>query len=247
MPSATKKSKAAAPERRRYSRQKRRELIIDGAVQLFSERGFDASTHQLAEQLGVTQPLIYSYFPSKDDLLEAVYERVFLGRYKDAWDEELTDRAIPLPERLKAFYRCYGEVIQSDEWMRIYLYSGLQPLEMNKRYIAIVEKRIIERIAIEVRAAFDLPGPDTLPITPAEMETIWTFHGGIFYYGIRRYVYNVPVWAEFDEVVARSVDAFLHGMPMMIAKLSLSGGMRKRRRKASAPAAKAQPRQSAES
>lgn len=194
-------------------------MIVDGAVKLFSESGFDASTHQLADFLGITQPLIYSYFPSKEDLFEAVYERVFAGQWKDHWDQILEDRSVPLKTRLERFYHHYGEVIQSTEWMRIYLYSGLKALDMNRWYISLVEERIIKRICREVRLEYGLPSEDEVPITPAEIEAVWTLHGGVFYYGVRRYVYEVPVASDFAEVAARATDTFLRGMPAMVEAL----------------------------
>jgi hypothetical protein len=35
-------------------------------------------TRDLARRLGVTQPLLYRYFPSKDDLIKEVYRTVYL-------------------------------------------------------------------------------------------------------------------------------------------------------------------------
>ncbi len=221
MAKATKKQTSTVTDnsRQRYSRSERREMILEGAVNFFSERGFDASTHQLAEVLGVTQPLIYSYFPSKEDLFEAVYKRVFIGRYRDEWDVILKDRTQPLNERLVDFYGHYGEVIQSTEWMRIYLYSGLKSLDLNRWYIELVEDRIIRRICLEVRVAYGLPDAEEIPISPEEMEAVWTLHGGIFYYGVRRYVYDVPVGADFADVAGRAIETFLNGFPMMAKKL----------------------------
>ena len=207
------------PGRRRFTRAERREMIIDGAVNFFSEHGFGASTHQLAESLGITQPLIYSYFPSKEDLFEAVYERVFTGRWKEEWDTILEDRSVPLRTRLERFYVRYGDVIQSTEWMRIYLYSGLKSLDMNRRYIAIVDERIIKRICREVRHEFGLPSEQDAPITAREIEAVWTLHGGIFYYGLRRHVYEVPVADSFENAAIGAIDTFLRGMPAMVTTL----------------------------
>ena len=67
------------PSRRRMSAADRKEQIVTAAIRLFSEHGFESSTHDLAQSLGVTQPAIYKHFPTKDDLINAVYERVFLS------------------------------------------------------------------------------------------------------------------------------------------------------------------------
>ncbi|MCR5857511.1 TetR/AcrR family transcriptional regulator [Mesorhizobium sp. J428] len=93
-----------APARKRYAPSERRRMILDGAISFFAEYGLDGSTHLLAKHLGVTQPLIYQYFPSKEDLIDAVYEEVFRGRWSSRWDTLLADRARPLEERLNAFF-----------------------------------------------------------------------------------------------------------------------------------------------
>jgi len=51
--------------------QRKRQQIIDGALAVFSEKGFDKATNQdIAEAAGIASPgLIYHYFESKADLL----------------------------------------------------------------------------------------------------------------------------------------------------------------------------------
>jgi AcrR family transcriptional regulator len=51
----------------------RRERILQEAVALFYEHGFTGATlDDVAARLGVTKPVIYSYFGSKMELLEAI-------------------------------------------------------------------------------------------------------------------------------------------------------------------------------
>jgi len=60
----------------------RREQIVEVAVHLFAHAGFDGtSTRQIAQEVGVTEGLIFHYFPTKADLLMAVLEtrHSFLG------------------------------------------------------------------------------------------------------------------------------------------------------------------------
>lgn len=53
----------------------RRRQIIDVAVQLFGQQGFDGTTtRQIAEAAGITEGLVFHYFPTKADLLTAVLE-----------------------------------------------------------------------------------------------------------------------------------------------------------------------------
>lgn len=53
----------------------RREHILETALKLFARHGFDGtSTKQIAQAAGVAEGLIFHYFPTKDDLLNAVFE-----------------------------------------------------------------------------------------------------------------------------------------------------------------------------
>jgi AcrR family transcriptional regulator len=54
-----------------------RQRILDVALDLFIEQGFDGtSLRQIAERLGVTKAALYYYFESKDDILLALHMRI---------------------------------------------------------------------------------------------------------------------------------------------------------------------------
>ena len=56
--------------------EQRRNQLIDTALDLFSERGVEATrVSDIAQAAGVAQGLLYHYFPSKDALLAAIIER----------------------------------------------------------------------------------------------------------------------------------------------------------------------------
>ena len=63
----------------------RERLIVNEAIRFFAEAGFAGQTRELSRRLGITQPLLYRYFPSKRALLERVYQEVFLGRWDPTW------------------------------------------------------------------------------------------------------------------------------------------------------------------
>jgi AcrR family transcriptional regulator len=61
-----------------------RERILEAALDLFSERSFkDATTREIAQRAGVTQPLLNYHFRSKDELWQAAIDGLF-GRLRDA-------------------------------------------------------------------------------------------------------------------------------------------------------------------
>ena len=54
-----------------------RERILDAALDLFIEQGFDGtSLRQIAEKLGVTKAALYYHFESKEDILLALHMRL---------------------------------------------------------------------------------------------------------------------------------------------------------------------------
>jgi AcrR family transcriptional regulator len=54
-----------------------RERILDAALDLFIEKGFDkTSLREIAEQLGVTKAALYYHFASKEDILMALHLRL---------------------------------------------------------------------------------------------------------------------------------------------------------------------------
>lgn len=64
------------PARRRMSRAERERQVLDVALAVFSERGFrEASMDAVAERAGITKPVLYTHFGSKDGLLLACIAR----------------------------------------------------------------------------------------------------------------------------------------------------------------------------
>src|SRR5215472_10612237 len=106
------------PKQKRLSPDDRRKEFVAKATEFFAEHGFGGGTRDLARRLGVTQPLLYRYFPSKDDLIKEVYRTVYLEPLETGWDKLLTDRSRPLRDRLIEFYRGYTNVLFSRKWIR---------------------------------------------------------------------------------------------------------------------------------
>ncbi|WP_169124562.1 TetR/AcrR family transcriptional regulator [Xanthobacter sp. SG618] len=210
-------SKAPSPQRRRLSPADRERDIVAGAVAFFAEFGFDGATRDLAQRLGITQPLLYRYFPGKDALLDRVYQEVYQSRWQSEWETAIADRSIPIEERLKRFYRAYAAVIQTYEWVRLFMFAGLKGLDFNSRYLAFLRARLFERMVIEIRAANGLD--EAAPVSEEEIELIWSLHAGIFYIGVRKFIYGMPIPADPEADIDVKVNAFLNGAPAAFASV----------------------------
>jgi AcrR family transcriptional regulator len=194
--------------RTRLTPMQRSDQILRGAIHFFAERGFSGQTRELAQQLGISQGLLYRYFPTKEMLIERIYEELFVSRMKPEWDVGLSDRATPLLSRLTRFYLDYATMLHDDEWGRIYLYSGLGGSTIAQRFAGHVTQNIFTRIIEELRREFRLPGLMVKPMTEPESELMWSLHGSIFYIGIRKWVYRVEPPADVQGTVRRMVAQF---------------------------------------
>lgn len=61
-----------SPTALRADAARNRERIIDAAIELFGERGYEASTAEIAARAGVGEATLFRRFPTKEDLITAI-------------------------------------------------------------------------------------------------------------------------------------------------------------------------------
>lgn len=200
-----------APRRRRMTRAQRERMIVDEAVKFFADYGFEGQTRELARRLGVTQPLLFRYFKNKDELIERVYQEVYLSRWNQDWESLITDRSRPIRDRMIGFYLAYWSTVSQYEWVRLFVYSGLKGASLHRRYLQMVRERIFVPLCVEIRAHFGLPDQKPAAISEPEIEMVWGIHASIFYLGVRKQIYSLPVPEDVTLQVTDIVDSFLGG------------------------------------
>lgn len=193
--------------RRRMQPNERREQILNEAIALFTEHGFEGTTRQLSDRIGVTQPLLYKYFPAKRDLVEAVYDRVYIGRLKPHWARLILDRKVPILERTTRFYLEYAEAILTREWVRLFVFAGLQGEDLNRRYLKQLGRTLIEPLRDEIAAAARRQHGAEARVP--SLDDMWVHHGGIFYLGIREHIYGMGPPADGSQAIVDAVRRFL--------------------------------------
>jgi AcrR family transcriptional regulator len=224
--------KSATPRpRRRLPPEEREQHIAEHAVRYFAEVGFDADTRALAREMGVTQSLIFRYFPTKEALVDRVYREVYVGRWKPAWEALIADRSRPLPERLKELYVDYSHTALTRDWVRIFMFSGLKGHDINARYLTTLRRRVLEPVAAEVRAYLGLPGPDQVPLLEEEVELVWSINARVFYYGQRSWIFDVPARVDVDRLVELTIDSFVEASKVVVPRLVLPGLVDRRPRR----------------
>jgi AcrR family transcriptional regulator len=81
-----------------------RTTLIDAAATLFGAKGYDAvAVDTIVQQAGVSKGAFYHHFDSKDDLLDAVAERM-AGEAMKAIELAVTDRSVGALTRLNNFF-----------------------------------------------------------------------------------------------------------------------------------------------
>ncbi|MFN9847320.1 MAG: TetR/AcrR family transcriptional regulator [Alphaproteobacteria bacterium] len=67
-----------SPRKAKGAGAERREEILAAALRLFGEYGlYGVSTRQIAQAVGVSQPTLYAYFSSKDEIAAELHARAF--------------------------------------------------------------------------------------------------------------------------------------------------------------------------
>lgn len=170
------------------SAEERERHIVSGAISFFAEHGLNAQMRDLAKAIGVTHTLVYHYFTTKQELVDRVFHEVFEGRWNPDWEQLLDSRDIPVPDKLTRFYVEYARTVLTRDFVRILLFSGLTDQSITNRFFPLLGQRLFPRLIRETRR---FRGSTSRGKTTArEHELLMGLHGGIFYGGLRRFVYG---------------------------------------------------------
>ena len=191
----------------------RREQILIQAAEFFSEYGLTGQTRSLAAACGISQRLLYRFFPTKSALIAEVYARTILGPFKGDWLIFLSDRGKIMEERLIEFYTDYFKIILTRRWLRLFLYSSLAEENMAPNYISAIITTLMNTIVQETAIEQGVTLPDD-PVVIHELG--WTLHGTASHLAIRRHLYHASQSVPVDDVIRMHVRAFLGGFKDMV-------------------------------
>jgi AcrR family transcriptional regulator len=120
--------------------------MLDAAVKVFSRRGFHAaSMDEIADEAGISKPMVYAYLGSKEELFTACLHREGTRLMEAIVGAVVPD--LPFDERLwrglRAFFRFVGA--HRDGWAVLYRQArGERPFAGE---LAAMRSRIIEVVA----------------------------------------------------------------------------------------------------
>ncbi len=138
-----------APSKREELRVERRQAILNAAMKVFAQRGYAAATiREIAREADIAQGTIYLYFPSKREILLAVYRSMilesleeFMARPEKGDDQTflrslLVDRIRRFRQNARAVRFAFTELPLHDELReRFYREIVLEQLERIKAFL----------------------------------------------------------------------------------------------------------------
>ncbi len=182
------------------------EEILQAAVGLFARKGFEAtSTREIVESAGVTKPMLYYYFKSKEGLCEAVLARFlspFYARLRTVIDE-------PRPPRdaLIEVVWVHLEYCRANREFATFFYSVFFGPEENALHAAVLESTrsggaLVRESAAKAATAglIDASKVDALEMALNAMINFWV-------------ILTIKQEAEVSrEVAVQIVDVLLDGL-----------------------------------
>lgn len=198
--------------RPRISAAQRRRQILEVATQLFAQRGFQGTTtHQIAEQAGVNEALVFRHFPRKQDLYWAVIDfkcRAVSGRRRM---QELLRTQGDEAERLAAIAAGILRRARNDQTLtRLLLFSALENHRLSHRFFRTHMAGYYETLADYIRGARRRGCYRHLPPLLAARS----FIGMVFYHFLIQELFGGRHYHKFDvDDVARTLaDLWLDGI-----------------------------------
>jgi len=134
----------------RMTGDKRREQILETAVNLFSQRGFKGTTtKEIARAAGVSEAMVFRHFENKDALYEAILDTKGCqdGVRRFPWEEnETLKKAIAEKDDTGVFYNIALDAMNKHHsdvaFMRLLFYSALEEHDLAERFF----NEFIERV-----------------------------------------------------------------------------------------------------
>src|SRR5438445_7366247 len=188
--------------------QERQASIIAAAASLFAQKGFNGTTtREIARSAGISEALIFKYFPTKRALYAAIIAaKSQLSQLMASIEEAAEKRDDARVFTLIAGFRIHRGADPS--LLRLLLFSALEGHELSDMFFRNRHRVFYEYLAgyISLRAregAFQTVDP---------LLAAQAFIGMVVYHRLLHEVFRVPRHCTPEEAVAGYVQVFLEGL-----------------------------------
>jgi len=199
----------------RVSSQERQASLIASAASLFAAKGFNGTTtKEIAKAAGVSEALVFKYFPTKRALYAAILaEKVTVGELLEVVEEATKKRDDQRVFTLIASYRIRPEV--DPTLLRLLLFSALEGHELSDMFFGKQHKVFYEHLATYIQTRIQERAFRKVdPLIAAR-----AFIGMVVHHRLLHEIFGVPMHRSHEETVATYGDLFLN----VLKELPLGG------------------------
>jgi len=191
----------------------RRKLLLSHAVNIFALKGYNFTTRELAKNADVSVTLLHKYFDTKNGIIKAVLDEIFEYGFNAEILAIVDNKSYTLSEKLTYFYKNYSVQTYNGLWLKVYMNCALLNPKINLEYIDKVKTNFIIPLCYDVRKEFlSSELLKSLPeICEREIEFYWNLHGSLFYWGIRKNVFNSKISVNSEGKINDAISLFLAG------------------------------------
>jgi AcrR family transcriptional regulator len=199
-------TEANGSSRMERKKKRTRQRIVQAALPLFQQHGFDATTmEEIAEQADIAKGTLYNYFPAKEAILSIYIQNAFEAKH-----DERIKHLRQLPNTRARLTLILEELIQGIQsqpeiFERFFAYRVQNIVSLRK---APEERSGIELLATEIIRQGQHSGEIRTDLPISLMEDQVEF---VFVEVAKRY-YLEPDTFEPASVIAGCVDLFLNGI-----------------------------------
>jgi len=182
--------------RKRLSASARRELIARAAAEVFAERGYrGASVDEIARRSGVTPPVVYDHFDSKQELYRSLLEAHFAD-LREVWQQNFVG-AEPPRERIARSFDAWFAYVEQHPFAGRVLFRDTSDPEIAAIHAEVAAE---SRAAVLPLAAAEPGLLDDGEPAEAQVEMLWVVLRGVLQ-GLAIW------WSEHPEVPREQVVA----------------------------------------
>lgn len=106
----------------------RRQEILDGAMKLFSEKGYDrTSISDIARYLGISQGLCYRYFKSKEEIFESAIDE-YASNIADEMIKVIKSSDMPIEGKITGQWNFYDLEKKKSSYYKVFHGENARPL-----------------------------------------------------------------------------------------------------------------------
>jgi len=197
--------------KKRMSAGGRREQILDGAWRLFAQKGFrGTTTREIAKRLGISEALMFKYFPTKAALYRAIIHKRMNGSEEMLFPKE----AISSKSDHQVFKTILSYLIKKNTedptFMRMLLYSALEKHDLSRIFFENEAMEHSQLLSQYIRQRIKENGFKKVdPFLAAR-----AFIGMAIHYVMAQEIYGMKSLFHFPQkkVVDTYVDLFLNGL-----------------------------------